>query len=98
MGNLFSTTPADGQKPGQGGQKPGKRQQLDEVFKVIDQEAAGTGMSAALGAQMGAQRGVEPIVYAKEQQGRCIIEHARVGDDYVIQVFARSELRKPWQD
>jgi len=51
-----------------------------------------------LGQALGASHGVEAIRYKKTQRGKWVLEHAKVGDDYVMQLFALKEMRIVWQD
>lgn len=64
-----------------------EREELDEASKKI-------------GAQLAEAQAVQPIVYTtfRKPGSKWLIEHARVGDDYVYQLFPLKPPKLHWKD
>jgi hypothetical protein len=76
------------------------RKRAMEVDKLLAEHEDLDEESARLGAQLDESYAVQPVRYRRYRRPGCrwLIEHARVGDDYVYQLFPLRETKLGWQD
>ena len=100
MGRLFDSSKLVSKGASERGDRERVRQralEADEVLRDIDETDEA---SVALSARLAKAQAVQPIVYAEYRQpgGKWMIEHARVGDDYVYQLIPIKPPKLVWQD
>ena len=74
--------------------------QQKELERTLSELKETDEASAKLGKMLGGSAAIQPVHYSKsrKQGGKWQLEHAEVGDDFIIQCFALKPTKMGWRD